>query len=67
MSCRNFKKIIFFPYRNPNDNYTNVTWKPSTPENPCHLVVGKTLEIRENVLNEERFDFWKEVKKMYIK
>ncbi|XP_065211401.1 esterase FE4-like [Planococcus citri] len=47
---------------NPNYKRLGVKWKPTTIECPSHLIIDQTLEVKDELLNGERMQFWQNLK-----
>ncbi|XP_065202780.1 esterase E4-like isoform X2 [Planococcus citri] len=50
---------------NPNYETLPVNWKPSTKDHPCYLNINETLEVKDELLNGERMEFWHDLKKQF--
>ncbi|XP_065202765.1 esterase E4-like [Planococcus citri] len=50
---------------NPNYEGIPVQWKPSTADDPCHLIINDTLELKNELLNGKRMEFWHNIKKHF--
>ncbi|XP_065211408.1 esterase FE4-like isoform X2 [Planococcus citri] len=47
---------------NPNYKEMGVEWKPTTIEHPSHLVIDESLQVKDELLNGERMQFWHSLK-----
>ncbi|XP_065202781.1 esterase E4-like [Planococcus citri] len=52
---------------NPNYEKRKLDWNPTTPEHPSHIIIGETLERKDEILNGQRLEFWHKLKKKYTK
>lgn len=59
--------VSIYMCRNPNNENFATRWKPSTPQNPCHLSINDRIEMIDTKLNGERMMFWEELKQEFKK
>ncbi|XP_065208415.1 esterase E4-like isoform X2 [Planococcus citri] len=52
---------------NPNYEEMEVEWKPTTLAHPSHLIIDEKLEVRDQLLNGERMQFWHSLKNKFQK
>ncbi|XP_065211385.1 esterase FE4-like isoform X2 [Planococcus citri] len=52
---------------NPNYKEMTVEWKPTTIKHPSHLVIDESLQVKDELLNGERMQFWHRLKDKFKK
>ncbi|XP_065211404.1 esterase E4-like [Planococcus citri] len=52
---------------NPNYKEMAVEWKPTTIQHPSHLVIDESLQVKDELLNGERMQFWHRLKDKFKK
>ncbi|XP_065215837.1 esterase E4-like [Planococcus citri] len=52
---------------NPNYDGLEVEWKPTTPDSPSYLIINEKLQIKDELLNGERMEFWHRLKNKFVK
>ncbi|XP_065202773.1 esterase E4-like [Planococcus citri] len=50
---------------NPNCETLKVNWKPTNPDNPSYLTIDETPEVKDELLNGERMEFWHNIKRQF--
>ncbi|XP_065202768.1 esterase E4-like [Planococcus citri] len=62
-----FTKLITTFARTGNPNYEElpVQWRPTTIEQPSYLSIDTELEVKDELLNGERMEFWHKLKKQF--
>ncbi|XP_065211386.1 esterase FE4-like [Planococcus citri] len=50
---------------NPNYDGLEVDWKPTTEDHPSHLVINENLEVKDELMNGERMEFWHRLKNKF--
>lgn len=51
-----------YVFSDPNCEGSDVQWRPTNPQKPCHLNINNTIEMIDSKLNGERFEFWDNLK-----
>ena len=44
-----------------------IEWKPTTPDHPSHLIIDETLQVKDELLNGKRMEFWHKLKSKFKK